>query len=106
MANLQELLAQREALTREIERAQRESRAAALKEIHKLMADYGITPTDLMNRRQTGEVRSSKPVTPKYVNSATGETWSGRGLQPRWLKTAIEGGRTLQEFLVPSDSAT
>ncbi len=34
----------------------------------------------------------------RYRNAATGETWSGRGLQPRWLKAALEGGATLAQF--------
>jgi hypothetical protein len=28
----------------------------------------------------------------------TGSTWSGKGLQPRWLKVALAAGRTLDEF--------
>lgn len=43
----------------------------------------------------------SKPVpriAAKYRNSATGETWSGRGLQPKWLKAAIAFGAKLDDF--------
>lgn len=36
----------------------------------------------------------------KYMNRLTGETWTGRGLKPRWLTVALEGGRTLDEFAV------
>ncbi|MDT8998373.1 ParB/RepB/Spo0J family partition protein [Paucibacter sp. APW11] len=44
---------------------------------------------------------ASKPgakVQIKYRNPATGETWSGRGLQPRWLKAALAAGKTLADF--------
>ncbi len=34
----------------------------------------------------------------RYRNPATGETWSGRGLQPKWLKAALEDGKTLADF--------
>lgn len=34
----------------------------------------------------------------RYRNAATGETWSGRGLMPKWLKACVEGGQTLAEF--------
>ncbi len=34
----------------------------------------------------------------RYRNTATGETWSGRGLMPKWLKACIEGGASLAEF--------
>lgn len=40
----------------------------------------------------------AKPGHAKYRNRATGETWSGRGLQPKWLKVAIAGGARLEDF--------
>jgi len=42
----------------------------------------------------------SQPPTPasKYLDSATGSTWSGRGLQPKWLKVALAKGKKLSDF--------
>ncbi|MDY0747338.1 ParB/RepB/Spo0J family partition protein [Paucibacter sp. R3-3] len=40
----------------------------------------------------------AKPGQVKYRNAATGETWSGRGLQPAWLKAAIAAGARLEDF--------
>ena len=37
----------------------------------------------------------------KY-SDGVGSTWSGRGPQPKWLKEAIAGGKTLEDFLVKS----
>lgn len=37
-----------------------------------------------------------------YRCPLTGQTWSGRGLKPKWLTTAMESGRILSEFLVTS----
>lgn len=37
---------------------------------------------------------------PKYRNPATGETWAGRGQQPRWMRTAIEAGRRQEDFRI------
>jgi DNA-binding protein H-NS len=37
---------------------------------------------------------------PKYRNPITGETWAGRGLQPRWLRKSLEAGHDLKEFLI------
>lgn len=34
----------------------------------------------------------------KYRNAMTGETWSGRGLMPKWLKVRLEEGHTLADF--------
>ncbi|MEY8875225.1 MAG: H-NS family nucleoid-associated regulatory protein, partial [Leptothrix sp. (in: b-proteobacteria)] len=43
---------------------------------------------------------ATRKVAPKYRDPSTGETWSGRGLQPKWLKAALETGRSLEEFSV------
>lgn len=42
------------------------------------------------------------PAGVKYRNAETGDTWSGRGLQPNWLKTALANGRKLDEFVAAS----
>lgn len=39
-------------------------------------------------------------VRPKYRNPATGEMWSGRGLNPRWMKEAIAKGKKKDDFLI------
>jgi DNA-binding protein H-NS len=45
--------------------------------------------------------RSYPAVVPKYVNPAVpGETWSGRGKQPRWLAHALQTGHSLDEFKI------
>lgn len=70
----------------------------------------------LLNRDQINdETRSaqddaiiSKPparkypkVLPKYANpEPPGETWSGRGKQPRWLVKALFAGHKLEEFRI------
>lgn len=36
----------------------------------------------------------------KYRNPATGESWSGRGLRPRWLVAAMDEGKALDDFLI------
>jgi len=40
-----------------------------------------------------------KKVAAKFKDDA-GNTWSGRGSQPRWVRAAVEAGKTLEEFLV------
>lgn len=37
---------------------------------------------------------------PKYRNPVTGETWAGRGLQPKWMRKAIECGHSVEEFRI------
>jgi DNA-binding protein H-NS len=108
MATLQELIAQKEALEREIEKTTAESRSKAIEQIRALMAENGLTPGDLMGGGSTPRKRVSKGKSPssgskvaaKYRNASTGESWSGRGLQPRWLKAALESGKKLEDFAV------
>lgn len=39
-------------------------------------------------------------VSVKFVNPATGDTWTGRGIKPKWLVAALEAGHTLESFAV------
>lgn len=104
MSSLQELMAQRAALDAQIAEAQRADRAAAIEKVRSLMAEYGLTAADLAGRALAGTRRTSSAkggkVAPKYRDPATGDTWSGRGLQPKWLKAALAGGRQLSDFTV------
>jgi DNA-binding protein H-NS len=36
----------------------------------------------------------------KYRNKETGDTWTGRGLKPRWLAAALAAGKSLADFAV------
>jgi DNA-binding protein H-NS len=101
VASLQELLAQKEALDREIENTKKQARAEAIAKVRSLMAEYGLTAADLSAKG--GSKASGKPggkVAVKYRDAATGDTWSGRGLQPKWLKAALTAGRQISEFAV------
>ncbi|TAK95212.1 MAG: H-NS histone family protein, partial [Aquabacterium sp.] len=37
---------------------------------------------------------------PKYRNAQTGETWTGRGLQPKWVQAAVASGKKLEDFAI------
>jgi len=83
-------------------------RFGVIKRIGELMLTHGITAADLtgkpVTRAAKGEPRPSAltgvKVAPKYRDPATGETWSGRGLQPKWLKAAIAAGAQLESFRI------
>lgn len=46
-----------------------------------------------------------RKVPPKYRDSASGETWAGRGARPRWLVARLKAGKKLQDFLIDKSSA-
>lgn len=99
MANLTELLAQRAALEQQIEKTQREERQKTIAQIKSMMAEYGLTVADL-SARAAKKPRTGAKVAAKFRNKATGETWSGRGLHPRWLKAALATGKKLSDFAI------
>lgn len=104
MSSLQDLLAQRAEIEKRIADVQREARADAITQVRTLMSEFGLTMADLAGKSSaTRAAASGKPaskVAPKYRNAATGETWTGRGLQPKWLKSALAAGAKLEEFTI------
>lgn len=102
MASLKELLAQKEAIERQIEQTRKQDHADAIAQVRALMAEHGLTVADLSSRsapKAAGKAGGAK-VAAKYRNTATGDTWSGRGLQPKWLKAALAAGRKIEDFAV------
>lgn len=97
MASLRELLDQRAALEKQIKETQERETADAVAKVKALMSEYGLSISDITQRGPKAAKGPSK-VAAKYRNQATGETWSGRGLQPKWLKAAIAGGAKLEDF--------
>jgi DNA-binding protein H-NS len=99
MASLTELLAQKAALEQQIAQTRRDERQKAIAQIKTLMAEYGLSAADL-SARAAKKTRTGTKVAAKYRNKASGESWSGRGLQPRWLKAALAAGKKLSDFAV------
>jgi DNA-binding protein H-NS len=105
VATLQELMAQKEALERQIDQTRSQARTEAIDKVRALMAEYGLSAADLGGKGPAKAARKGKgstgaKVAAKYRNSSTGESWSGRGLQPRWLKAALASGRKLSDFAI------
>ena len=103
MSSLQDLLAKRAALEQEIEATQKRERQDAISKVKSLMSEHGLSVADLSSKStggaKAGATKGSK-VAPKYRNAATGDTWSGRGLQPKWLKAALASGKKISDFAI------
>lgn len=91
------LLAQREALEEKIAEARASEVEGVLEQIRQLVADYGleneVTFTQAHAQRGRGGPRG--PAAPKYRDPETGNTWSGRGKPPSWIK-----GQDRDQFLI------
>lgn len=109
MTTYQSLLAQKAALekqTAELEKqlneARKADRAGVISQIKQLMADHGLTPDDLggkAGKEKKTSANAGKTVAPKYKDNQ-GNTWTGRGLQPKWIKALIASGKTLDDLKI------
>jgi DNA-binding protein H-NS len=64
----------------------------------------GGSPAKEKTTRRKGSSRKGSKVAPKYRGPG-GETWSGRGLKPRWLTAAVKDGKKVDDFLIDKSSA-
>lgn len=73
----------------------------AVQDIKAKMDAYGITLADLQgskNRtRKTATGKAGTPAPIKY-RGPNGETWTGRGLMPRWLAAQVANGKSKESF--------
>jgi DNA-binding protein H-NS len=96
MSTYKELQGQIEKLQKEAELARKNELSNAIADIHSKMREFSISAEDLglgMRKRTMKSLR--KPVAPKYRNTDTGETWSGRGKPPKWM-----AGRDKAQFRI------
>ncbi|MFP3709731.1 H-NS histone family protein [Paraburkholderia sp. SIMBA_009] len=71
-------------LDKEIARARVQARDEAMAQISSLMFEFDIKPNEL--RRPRNIRYNVQPTRPRYRNPATGETWTGRGNPPLWIR--------------------
>lgn len=125
MGNLIDIQSQIEKLQKQASDIRAREFDKTVKDILNQMQAFGITLKDLqqaMGKGRAGKARgkaagkttagkatAGKPaarkrsatagtsVAPKY-RGPNGETWSGRGLMPKWLSALVAQGRSKQEF--------
>ncbi|OYU10788.1 MAG: histone [Comamonadaceae bacterium PBBC1] len=83
-----ELLQQREALEQAIAQARQNEISSAVAKIRELVAEYELTAQDVFPGRaaKSQAIKSPSKVAAKYRDSATGQTWTGRGKAPKWIE--------------------
>lgn len=101
MASLQDLLRQQEALAAEIDRVRLEEKTRAIAQVRELMFVHGLTLRDLGKAFLVSQqTHKGKSVRIKYRDPQTGDTWTGRGLRPNWLKRREAEGQSPEQFAV------
>ena len=73
------------------------------REIEAALARISEATEDRPGRGRASKLRGMK-VPPKYRDPKTGESWSGRGTTPRWLRALMKKGHKLQKFAVGAQS--
>ena len=76
--------AERSNLEKKIAEAQKTHQVEAIAKIKSLMEEHGLTPESLQFSKRQNKSKSSKSVPPKY-RGPEGQTWTGRGRQPKWI---------------------
>jgi DNA-binding protein H-NS len=115
MSKLIDLQSQIASLQKQADEIRSKEFQATIIEIRQKMQAFGITVKDLQsNKAKSGgkaksasaktvktskAKRSSSVVAAKY-KGPNGETWSGRGLTPKWLASLVAAGNTKEQYLI------
>lgn len=78
---LVELIKQRDALNEQIKEAKAVEKKQAIKTIKTIAKAFDIDLSKI-GKKQIAK----NPLSPKYRDPVTGDTWAGRGKTPLWLK--------------------
>ena len=125
MGNLIDIQSQIEKLQKQANDIKSKEFAATVHEIQAKMQAFGITLKDLQSTKGAkggrGKAKSSPvkapkaakppkarkasgPVAAKY-RGPNGESWSGRGLMPKWLSALVAQGQSKESFSVAAPHA-
>ena len=86
MSAYKELLQQREALEIQIKEARARELSDAIALVRKTVDEFGLTVSDVFRPSDRRNPSKGSKVEPKYRNPVTGETWTGRGKPPVWIR--------------------
>jgi len=119
-------LNQIEDLQKKATAARKSETEAAIREVRRLIGEYGLTTQEIgldrpprKSRESVGRAAGKPPakrrdaarkappaarkVPAKYIGP-NGELWTGRGRRPVWVTTALEHGASLTDLRIPSSA--
>lgn len=101
MASYKELVAQREALDKQIEESRLAESKAAVAQVRQLITEWQLSAEDCGFKTAVAQAskKAKSAIAAKY-RGPNGETWSGRGRAPNWLATLEAQGRKRAEFQI------
>lgn len=96
--SLEELKALQKNIAKAIATYEQRQKTEARKALEEHAKELGFKLKELVNDAPTKSSKASAP--PKYKNSKTGKTWSGRGMKPKWIKDHLDNGGSLDDLLI------
>lgn len=96
---LAQIQKQIDALQKEADDIKSKEIPGVISRIKEAISHYGLTAADLGFK--VAASKAGKPAgksAAKYADGA-GNTWSGRGPRPAWLRAALEQGKALTDFI-------
>lgn len=126
MSDLIDIQSQIEKLQKQANEIKAKEFHATVQEIQAKMQAFGITVKDLQTSKpgrvgrgkskgepkapkapKVGKVakKSTNPVAAKY-RGPNGESWTGRGLTPKWLSALIAQGQSKESFAIAAAAET
>ncbi|PSW57652.1 transcriptional regulator [Photobacterium kishitanii] len=87
----------------EQEKAATKERDEKLEIYRQMLLSDGLTPEDLLSMPDKTQkyLRIKRPGKYKYIdNNGDEKTWTGQGRPPKALKTSIDNGANLDDFLI------
>jgi DNA-binding protein H-NS len=100
--SLEELHALATRAQKALEEKRKESRKAVIAQIKELADSIGVSVSvTITDGDKPVSARKGSKVASKYRNPHNhDQTWTGRGVKPRWLAALVEQGRRMEEFLI------
>lgn len=99
--SLADLQAQIEKLQAQANQLREQEKSGVVARIREAIAAYELTERDLFGTASRAAApkhgRQSKARGAAYADG-TGNVWGGRGPRPRWLREALQQGKSLQDF--------
>ncbi len=96
-SSYKDIVKQIQELQKQADKLKAEERSKVLQEVREQISAFEFTAAELGFKGKAS--LAGKKVPTRYKDDK-GNTWTGRGHRPGWLKAAIEKGAKLEDFLV------
>lgn len=96
-SSYKDIVKQIQELQKQADKLKAEERSKVLQEVREQISAFEFTAAELGFKGKASPAGKKVPV--RYKDDK-GNTWTGRGHRPGWLKAAIDSGAKLDDFLV------